>query len=211
LCIVLYGVESRILPLNLIYRPANNIPYATIEEDLEGRFQKYCIRDHAGKLHVKNSSEIEQKCCTFQHWVYQWTNGNVLVTTLEGVGWKLTNIGIATKSKGYHGLKESCFPSMVDEFPLVHQCNRYCEMLGLKSLKAIEGLQPPAKPKGSRSPVISRKTSSGQSSPQIQKKGLASPQTARKGGVSPKITRKASEPGDARNRGNHTTTPAKSQ
>ncbi|KAE8617078.1 hypothetical protein XENTR_v10008975 [Xenopus tropicalis] len=206
-----FGQVPEILPLNLIYRPANNIPYATIEEDLEGRFQKYCIRDHAGKLHVKNSSEIEQKCCTFQHWVYQWTNGNVLVTTLEGVGWKLTNIGIATKSKGYHGLKESCFPSMVDEFPLVHQCNRYCEMLGLKSLKAIEGLQPPAKPKGSRSPVISRKTSSGQSSPQIQKKGLASPQTARKGGVSPKITRKASEPGDARNRGNHTTTPAKSQ
>ncbi|OCT87126.1 alpha-protein kinase 3 isoform X2 [Xenopus laevis] len=206
-----FGQVPEIVPLNVIYRPANNIPYATIEEDLEGRFQKYCIRDQGGKLHIKNSSETEQKCCTFQHWVYQWTNGNMLVTTLEGVGWKLTNIGIATKSKGYQGLKESCFPSVLDEFPLVHQCNRYCEMLGLKSLKASEGLQPPAKPKASRSPIMSRKTSSGQSSPQIQKKGLASPQTARKVGVSPKITRKATDTGDAKTKGNHAMTPAKSQ
>ncbi|XP_075713768.1 alpha-protein kinase 3 [Rhinoderma darwinii] len=192
-----FGKFPEILPLNLIYRPANNVPYATIEEDLEGRFEKYCIRELSGKLHMKNSTDIEQKCCTFQHWVYQWTNGNFLVTILEGVGWKLTNIGIATKSKGYQGLKESCYPEVLEEFPSVHQCNNYCEMLGLKSLKASEGLQPPSKPKGSRSPQMGRKTVSAQSSPQIQKKVMSSPQTARKGGVSPKATRKAMETGDS--------------
>ncbi|XP_056428888.1 alpha-protein kinase 3 isoform X2 [Hyla sarda] len=191
-----FGKFPEILPLNLIYRPANNIPYATIEQDLEGRFEKYCIRDLTGKLHMKNSTEIEQKCCTFQHWVFQWTNGNFLVTTLEGVGWTLTNIGISTKSKGYQGLKESCCPEVLDEFLSVHQCNSYCEMLGLKPLKATEGLQPPSKPKGSRSPQMGRKTGSAQSSPQIQKKVMSSPQTARKGGVSPKSTRKAVEMGD---------------
>ncbi|KAM8972195.1 alpha-protein kinase 3 [Pelodytes ibericus] len=191
-----FGQLPEVLPLNLIYRPANNIPYATIEEDLEGRFEKYCIRDITGKLHAKNASEIEQKCCTFQHWVYQWTNGNFLVTNLEGVGWKVTNIGIVTKSKGYQGLKENCCPAVLEEFISFHQCNNYCEMLGLKSLKGNEGLQPPAKPKGSRSPNMGRKTGSAQSSPQIQKKGLSSPQSGRKGGVSPKATRKATETGD---------------
>ncbi|KAM4675971.1 alpha-protein kinase 3 [Discoglossus pictus] len=196
-----FGQVPEILPLNLIYRPANNIPYATIEEDLEGRFEKYCIRDLSGKLHMKNTSEIEQKCCTFQHWVYLWTSGNFLVTTLEGVGWKLTNIGIATKSKGYQGLKESCCPAVLDEFPLVHQCNSYCEMLALKSLKVTEGLQPPPKQKGSKSPSTGRKAVSAQSSPQIQKKGLASPQSARKGGVSPKATRKVTEATDNQSAG----------
>ncbi|KAM3925314.1 alpha-protein kinase 3 [Leptodactylus fuscus] len=191
-----FGKFPEILPLNLIYRPANNVPYATIEEDLEGRFEKYCLQDLSGKLHVKNSTEIEQKCCTFQHWVFQWTNGNFLVTVLEGVGWKLTNIGIATKSKGYQGLKESCHPEILEEFPSVHQCNSYCEMLSLKSLKATEGLQPPSKPKGSRSPQMGRKTASTQSSPQIQKKAMSSPQASRKGGVSPKSTRKVMETGD---------------
>ncbi|KAM4039212.1 alpha-protein kinase 3 isoform 2-T4 [Anomaloglossus baeobatrachus] len=191
-----FGKFPEILPLNLIYRPANNVPYATIEEDLEGRFEKYCIRDLSGKLHMKNSTEIEQKCCTFQHWVFQWTNGNFLVTTLEGVGWKLTNIGIATKSKGYQGVKESCYPEALEEFSTIHQCNSYCEMLSLKSLKSTESLQPPPKPKGSRSPQVGRKTGSAQSSPQIQKKSMSSPQTARKGGVSPKATRKAIEAGD---------------
>ncbi|XP_040199034.1 alpha-protein kinase 3 isoform X4 [Rana temporaria] len=194
-----FGQILEILPLNLIYRPANNVPYATIEDDLEGRFEKYCIRDITGKLHFKNSSEIEQKCCTFQHWVFQWTNGNFLVTTLEGVGWKLTNIAIATKTKGYQGLKESCYPEIIEEFPSIHQCNSYCEMLSLKSLKTMESLQAPAKPKGSRSPQMPRKSGSGssQSSPQIQKKTLTAPQINKKGGVSPKSTRKAMETGDS--------------
>ncbi|XP_044135812.1 alpha-protein kinase 3-like [Bufo gargarizans] len=210
-----FGKIPEILPLNLIYRPANNVPYATIEEDLDGKFEKLCIQDLSRKLHMKNSTEIEQKCCTFQHWVFQWTNGNFLVTTLEGVGWKLTNIGIATKSKGYQGLKESCYPEVLEDFISVHQCNNYCEMLGLKSLKATESLQPPPKPKGSRSPQMGRKTGSAQSSPQIQKKVMSSPQTARKGGVSPKSTRKAIETGDIqsgpKNKGSEGLTAPKAQ
>ncbi|XP_018423136.1 PREDICTED: alpha-protein kinase 3 [Nanorana parkeri] len=203
-----FGQILEILPLNLIYRPANNIPYATIEDDLQGAFEKYCVRDITGKLHFKNSSEIERKCCTFQHWVYQWTNGNFLVTTLEGVEWKLTNIAIATKSRGYQGLKESCYPEILEEFPSIHQCNNYCEMLSLKSLKTMESLQPPAKPKGSRSPQMQRKSGSGsaQSSPQIQKKTLTVAQNNKKGGVSPKSPRKSMETGEpqpgAKNKGN---------
>ncbi|CAM4526738.1 alpha-protein kinase 3 [Lepidochelys kempii] len=189
-----FGVVPEIIPLYLIYRPANTVPYATIEEDLVGPFERYCVKERDGSLAVQSSSEMAQKCCAFQHWLYQWTNGNILVTDMEGVGWKITNVRIATKLKGYQGLKESCFPALLDQFAAVHQCNRYCEILGLKSL---ESLQQPAKPKGSKSPSLGRKAPSAQSSPQLQKKGLASPQGTRKGTVSPKASRKSTEAGEA--------------
>ncbi|TFK02453.1 carbohydrate sulfotransferase 2 [Platysternon megacephalum] len=189
-----FGAVPEIIPLYLIYRPANTVPYATIEEDLAGPFERYCVKERDGSLAVQSSSEIAQKCCAFQHWLYQWTNGNILVTDMEGVGWRITNVRIATKLKGYQGLKESCFPALLDQFAAVHQCNRYCEILGLKSL---ESLQQPAKPKGSKSPSLGRKAPSAQSSPQLQKKGLASPQGTRKGAVSPKASRKSTEAGEA--------------
>lgn len=68
----------------LIYRPANNIPYATMEEDLGMPCQQYCATEKDGSLVARGTSEVVLKCCTFQHWVYQWTNGNILVTDMEG-------------------------------------------------------------------------------------------------------------------------------
>uniref|UniRef100_A0A8D0BNK3 non-specific serine/threonine protein kinase n=1 Tax=Salvator merianae TaxID=96440 RepID=A0A8D0BNK3_SALMN len=189
-----FGPVPEIIPLYLIYRPANNIPYATMEEDLPGQFESYCGRNGESSLAPGDTSEVGQKCCTFQHWLYQWTNGNFLVTDLEGVGWKVTNVRIATKTKGYQGLKESCSPGLLDHFAASHQCNYYCELLALKRLEVP---QPPPKGKGSRSPVTGRKVSSANSSPQLQKKGLSSPQTSRKGSVSPKSTRKCPESGVA--------------
>uniref|UniRef100_A0A8C8SRX6 Alpha-type protein kinase domain-containing protein n=1 Tax=Pelusios castaneus TaxID=367368 RepID=A0A8C8SRX6_9SAUR len=189
-----FGTVPEIIPLYLIYRPANNVPYATIEEDLAGPFERYCVKERDGRLAVKSDSEIAQKCCAFQHWLYQWTNGNILVTDMEGVGWRITNVRIATKLKGYQGLKESCFPALLEQFVAIHQCNRYCEALGLKS---PESLQQPAKPKGPKSPSLGRKAPSAQSSPQLPKKGLASPQGTRKGPVSPKAARKSTDTGEA--------------
>lgn len=77
----------RIIPLYLIYRPANNIPYATLEEDLGKPLQSYCSRQWGwdGAPAASSSSEAMQKCQTFQHWLYQWTNGSFLVTDLAGM------------------------------------------------------------------------------------------------------------------------------
>ncbi|NXQ58843.1 ALPK3 kinase, partial [Anthoscopus minutus] len=183
-----FGAVPEIIPLYLIYRPANNIPYATMEEDLGRPCEQYCVTERDGSLVARGTSEIVLKCCTFQHWVYQWTNGNILVTDMEGVGWKLTNVRIATNLKGYQGLKETCFPSLLEQFPATHRCNHYCSILGLKMLE-------PAKPKGSKSPCLGRK--SAQSSPQLQKKVLTSPQGTRKASVSPKSSRRAAETGEA--------------
>ncbi|XP_037689040.1 alpha-protein kinase 3 isoform X1 [Choloepus didactylus] len=188
-----FGEVPEIIPLYLIYRPANNIPYATLEEDLGKPLESYCSREWGcvGAPAASSSSEATQKCQTFQHWLYQWTNGSFLVTDLAGVDWKMTDVQIATKLRGYQGLKESCFPALLDHFASSHQCNTYCEMLGLKPLKGPETAQPQAKAKGSKSPSSSRKGP--QLSPQPQKKGLPSPQGTRKSAPSSKATPQTSE------------------
>ncbi|XP_008410545.1 alpha-protein kinase 3 isoform X1 [Poecilia reticulata] len=183
-----FGLSLEVIPRYLIHRPANSVPYATVETDLSGDFGKYCTIDLKGKLFSQNISELDQKCCTFQHWIHQWTHGNLLVTQLEGVETKMTNIKVATKSKGYQGLTECGSPEVFDQFVTHHQCNYYCGLLGLRALKT--DLQQPTKIKGSRSPLLNRKL--GSNSPQLQKKGQ-SPQMSRKTNVSPKIARKAQE------------------
>lgn len=80
----LFFVVHRVIAQYLMYRPANSVPYATVEAYSEGVFLTYCTMDPNGMLVTRNVSEVEQKCCTFQHWIHQWTHGNLLVTRLEG-------------------------------------------------------------------------------------------------------------------------------
>ncbi|KAL6041256.1 hypothetical protein STEG23_022962 [Scotinomys teguina] len=130
-----FGEVPEIIPIFLIHRPENNIPYATVEEELIGEFVKYSIRDGKEINFLRRDSEAGQKCCTFQHWIYQKTSGCLLVTDMQGVGMKLTDVGIATLAKGYKGFKGNCSMTFIDQFKALHQCNKYCKMLGLKSLQ----------------------------------------------------------------------------
>ncbi|TNN57016.1 Alpha-protein kinase 3 [Liparis tanakae] len=187
-----FGFSLEVIAQYLMYRPANSVPYATVEAYFEGDFLTYCMMDAKGKLVAQTVSEVEQKCNTFQHWIYQWTHGNLLVTRLEGVETKITNVRVVTKSKGYQGLTEHGSPEVFEQFSTHHQCNYYCGLLGLCSLKTTDSLQQPAKMKGSRSPLLNRKL--GSNSPKLQRKGQ-SPQTSRKAS-SPKVTRKNAEAED---------------
>lgn len=198
-----FGFSLEVIPLHLMYRPANTIPYASVESDLKGVYVKYCLMDSAGRLVARTVSEVEQKCCTFQHWIHQWTNGNLLVTRLEGVDTKITSIEIATKSKGYQGLTDKGSPKTIDQFVAQHQCNYYCGLLGLRPLKPIDSLQQP-KIKTSRSPLLARRGVTGSSSPQLQKKGT-SPQSTRKGTSSPKVAKKTGETGENNSSTKHKT------
>uniref|UniRef100_A0A7N6FD15 non-specific serine/threonine protein kinase n=2 Tax=Anabas testudineus TaxID=64144 RepID=A0A7N6FD15_ANATE len=128
-------VSDMIIPIYLVHRPSNDIPYATLEEELIGDFVKYSVKDGKEINLMRRDSEAGQKCCAFQHWVYQKTEGNLLVTDMQGVGMRLTDVGIATCKKGYKGFKGNCATSFIDQFKALHQCNTYCEILGLKSLQ----------------------------------------------------------------------------
>ncbi|XP_067279729.1 alpha-protein kinase 2 isoform X2 [Pseudorasbora parva] len=130
-----FGELPDIIPIYLVHRPSNDIPYATLEEELLGDFVKYSVKDGKEINLMRRDSEAGQKCCAFQHWVYTQTEGNLLVTDMQGVGMKLTDVGIATCKKGYKGFRGNCATSFIDQFKALHQCNRYCELLGLMSLQ----------------------------------------------------------------------------
>ncbi|KAJ7986827.1 hypothetical protein DPEC_G00332440 [Dallia pectoralis] len=130
-----FGEVPEIIPIYLVHRPSNDIPYATLEEELMGEFVKYSVRDGKEINLKRRDSEAGQKCCAFQHWVYENTEGNLLVTDMQGVGMRLTDVGIATCKKGYKGFKGNCATSFIDQFKALHLCNKYCEILGLNSLQ----------------------------------------------------------------------------
>ncbi|XP_028830530.1 alpha-protein kinase 2 isoform X2 [Denticeps clupeoides] len=130
-----FGEVPEIIPIFLVHRPSNDIPYATLEEELRGDFVKYSVKDGKEINLMRRDSEAGQKCCAFQHWVYTTTEGNLLVTDMQGVGMRLTDVGIATCKKGYKGFKGNCATSFIDQFKALHQCNKYCELLGLISLQ----------------------------------------------------------------------------
>ncbi|XP_061630305.1 titin isoform X1 [Phyllopteryx taeniolatus] len=189
-----FGSSLEVIPQYLMYRPANSVPYATVEVDLKGVFLKYCATDGKGCLIAQSASEMEQKCSTFQHWIHQWTHGNLLITRMEGVETKITNVRVVTKTKGYQGLTDCSSPEVFEQFPTVHQCNYYCGLLGLCPLKT-QDQQQTTKVKGSKSPLLNRKLTPGSGSPQPHRKGH-SPQMPRKANVSPKVTRKVQETKD---------------
>ncbi|XP_029300870.1 alpha-protein kinase 2 isoform X2 [Cottoperca gobio] len=150
-----FGEIPEIIPIYLVHRPSNDIPYATLEQELIGDFVKYSVKDGKEINLMRRESEAGQKCCAFQHWVYHKTEGNLLVTDMQGVGMRLTDVGIATCKKGYKGFKGNCATSFIDQFKALHQCNTYCEILGLKSLQPKPkkpASAPKAKPQPSAAP-----------------------------------------------------------
>lgn len=85
-CFTLWqSLFHRVVPLYLIYRPAHTVPYATVEADLTGVYQRYSVLDHTIRMDTRTGSDVEQKCCALQHWIYLWTSGNMLLTRLEGI------------------------------------------------------------------------------------------------------------------------------
>lgn len=175
-----FGPSLEVIPVYLMYRPANTVPHATVQTDLTGEYQRYSALDHTGRIEMRTGSEVEQKCCALQHWIFQWTNGNLLFTRLEGVDTKITSVGISVKSTGHQGLSVEGNPKVFDQFVSQHKCNYFCGLLGLRSLKVMDSLLTPSKSKGSRSPLLQRKMAAGSSSPQTGRKASGSPRLPRK-------------------------------
>ncbi|XP_061887978.1 alpha-protein kinase 2 [Entelurus aequoreus] len=147
-----FGEVPEIIPVYLVHRPSSDIPYATLEEELIGDFVKYSVKDGKEINLMWRDSEAGRKCCTFQHWVYQRTDGNLLVTDMQGVGMKLTDVGIATCKKGYKGFKGNCATSFIEQFKVLHQCNSFCEILGLVSLQPKVAKKASCAPKSKAQP-----------------------------------------------------------
>lgn len=80
----------------------------------------------------------------------------------------------------HQGLSIEGNPKVFEQFVSQHQCNYFCGLLSLRSLKVMDSLSTPMKPKASRSPLLQRKIGAGSSSPQTGRKAAGSPRLPRK-------------------------------
>lgn len=80
----------------------------------------------------------------------------------------------------HQGLCVEGNPKVFDQFVLQHKCNYFCGLLGMRSLKVMDFLSTPTKPKGSKSPLLQRKKAVPSSSPQTSRKVAVSPRMPRK-------------------------------
>ncbi|XP_056123317.1 titin homolog [Rhinichthys klamathensis goyatoka] len=176
----IFAAETRVIESFGAALEVISVPYATVEAELKGVYKRYCGLDRTGSLVLNEKLEVGQKCSSLQHWIHQWTNGNVLFSRLEGVDTILTNIGIAIRSKGYQGFPCEANPKVFELFHIQHQCNYFCGLLNLKPLKAPETLQAPSRSKGKSSPLLQRRTAPSSSSPQTSRKATKSPKVSHK-------------------------------
>lgn len=110
---------------------------------------------------------------------WQAANANIIPDGIAG--FFVYNIVCCCCYCRYQGLSAVGNPDILEQFVSQHQCNYYCGLLGLRSLKTADSLQTPSsKSRGSKSPLLQRKAVAGAHSPQAARRATVSPRMPRK-------------------------------
>lgn len=109
--------------------------FVTIEEFIEGRFTKYV--NNNGELSI-NDSEILKKAESLAYFSYERSEKEFMILDMQGSGYHLFDPQRASKKLIED--KEVLFSTgnlsttAINNFTSVHNCNMYCNLLGLKAL-----------------------------------------------------------------------------
>ncbi|KAJ7358939.1 hypothetical protein OS493_020780 [Desmophyllum pertusum] len=106
-------------------------PILMMEVALTGTFEKYLVNDGSA---TKQGLETEHGkiCLAFAHWTFEYTEEALVVTDLQGVKLRLTDVEVSTKEKGYFGIG-NLGSDAIATFKDKHVCNDVCKSLGLKN------------------------------------------------------------------------------
>uniref|UniRef100_A0A8C1MIQ2 non-specific serine/threonine protein kinase n=1 Tax=Cyprinus carpio TaxID=7962 RepID=A0A8C1MIQ2_CYPCA len=119
--------------------------WLTVEKNMGGHFRKY--NNNTGE-EISPSSGLEEAILAFSHWTYEYTNRELLVLDLQGVGAELTDPSmIRVDDKSSSG--EMAFgpanlgDDAIQSFVIKHTCNSCCKKLGLSGevtlMSQVEG------------------------------------------------------------------------
>ena len=109
--------------------------FVSVEEFIEGGFTKY-INDNR-ELSV-NDSEILKKAESLAHFSYECTEKEIMILDMQGSGYHLFDPEIASQKLIED--EEVLFSTgnlsttVISNFIRVHNCNVYCNLLGLQAL-----------------------------------------------------------------------------
>ena len=121
-----------------IYLAKLNGECLTLEEFIEGKFQKYM--NNTGEVCVSGDDVIGQKAECLSHFSYEISNSQLLVVDLQGSGHMLYDPEIAT-AQMFDSDEEFLFCAgnlnvvAKTTFVKAHACNKFCQLLGLKQLR----------------------------------------------------------------------------
>ncbi len=110
--------------------------YATMERFVEGTFEKYI--NNNGIIDDNNTSDISLKAAAFVHFSFEKSNRKLMVVDIQGCGYKLLDPEIATRTLKENDEYLFCAGNLstraINTFTEEHNCNKFCEGLGLKPL-----------------------------------------------------------------------------
>lgn len=95
-------------------------------------FRLFCV------IHLNHSLYTEDL-----YLLHAYNNGPFGIWVLLLKGFKVVCLFVCS----YKGFKGNCSTSFIDQFKALHQCNRFCELLGLTSLQPKPKRTAPPNPK----------------------------------------------------------------
>uniref|UniRef100_A0A8C1D2J2 non-specific serine/threonine protein kinase n=1 Tax=Cyprinus carpio carpio TaxID=630221 RepID=A0A8C1D2J2_CYPCA len=129
--------SPRFLDVSLLHWRSDG-QWLTVEKNMGGHFRKY--NNNTGE-EISPSSGLEEAILAFSHWTYEYTNRELLVLDLQGVGAELTDPSlIRVDDKSSSG--EMAFgpanlgDDAIQSFVIKHTCNSCCKKLGLSDLRS---------------------------------------------------------------------------
>ncbi|XP_063769935.1 transient receptor potential cation channel subfamily M member 6 isoform X2 [Pseudophryne corroboree] len=125
----------RFLEVFLIYCHSAN-QWLTIEKYMTGEFRKY---NNNNGDEITPTTLLEEALLSFSHWTYEYTNGELLVLDLQGVGENLTDPSVIKpedkQSRGMVFGPANLGERALTNFVSKHRCNSCCKKLKLPDLK----------------------------------------------------------------------------
>lgn len=120
-----------------IYLGKLNQEFVTIEKYIPGSFIKYM--NNTEQLCVDGGNEYAQKAECLSHFSFIKSQGKLMVMDIQGCGEKLYDPEIASSDLIQEGEVLFCAGNLsrkaIDNFIIMHTCNKYCKMLKLGELK----------------------------------------------------------------------------
>ncbi|XP_050965495.1 transient receptor potential cation channel subfamily M member 6 isoform X1 [Labeo rohita] len=129
--------SPRFLDVSLLHWRSDG-QWLTVEKNMSGHFRKY--NNNTGE-EISPSSGLEETILAFSHWTYEYTNRELLVLDLQGVGADLTDPSLIrvddTSSSGEMAFGPANLgDDAIQSFVLKHTCNSCCKKLGLSDLRS---------------------------------------------------------------------------
>lgn len=119
---------------NVYYGETKDGECVTVEEFIDGEFIKYL--NNTGIVCVKKADPFSQKAECLAHFSHEKSQGKLLLVDIQGSGYDLFDPEIASAELYDDNEMLFCAGNLsglaIINFTAAHQCNLYCEILGLQ-------------------------------------------------------------------------------